>query len=177
VLYNVSLAYVIYRPTSLSLFLRDTPPISCLPNADCYYFSRLPNNKNKINTSACIHHIVSFTFTTVANSRADQNCKNINLLREWTNLPRPAKHVFIGRQHALGQTPSPNFGEQSVLARQPSRAADTLLRSSRGGEGDPPCVLASRRWGPIYIAGRVQCTEPWVDFFEVLQLLMWWRSQ
>jgi hypothetical protein len=24
---------------------------------------------------------------------------------------------------------------------------------------------------------RVQCTEPWVDFFEVLQLLLWWRSQ
>jgi hypothetical protein len=66
----------------------------------------------------------------------------------------------------------------SVLARQPLRAADPLLRSSRGGgEGDPLCVLASRRWGPTYIAGRVQCTEPWVDFFEVLQLLMWWRSQ
>ncbi len=66
----------------------------------------------------------------------------------------------------------------SVLAQQPSRAADPLLRSSQGGEeGDSLCVLASVRWGPTYIAGRVQCTEPWADFFEVLQLLMWWRGQ
>jgi hypothetical protein len=32
----------------------------------------------------------------------------------------------------------------SVLARQPSRAADSLLRSrGGGGDGDPPCVLAT----------------------------------
>ncbi len=38
----------------------------------------------------------------------------------------------------------------SVLARQPSRAADPLLRSARGGDGEPPGLLAYRRWGPIY---------------------------
>ncbi len=44
------------------------------------------------------------------------------------------------------------------------------------GGGTPLCILASRRWGPTYIAGYVQCTEPWADFFEVVQLLIWWRG-
>ncbi len=60
----------------------------------------------------------------------------------------------------------------AVLARQPSRAADSLLRSLRGGDGDPPCLLAYRRWGPIYIAVHAQRMELWVHFFEVLRLLM-----
>jgi hypothetical protein len=41
-----------------------------------------------------------------------------------------------------------------------------------GGGGDPPGVFASRRWGPTYITVYTQCTEPWADFSEVLQLLM-----
>jgi hypothetical protein len=65
----------------------------------------------------------------------------------------------------------------SVLARQPSRAADSLLRSLRGGDGDPLCALASRRWGPIYIASYTHTLGSWVDFYEVLQLLMWWRNR
>jgi hypothetical protein len=30
-----------------------------------------------------------------------------------------------------------------------------------GGDGDPPCVLANRRWGPTYIAVHIQRREPW----------------
>ncbi len=60
-------------------------------------------------------------------------------------------------------------------------AAEPSGRSSppilAGGDRDPPCVLAYRRWGPIYIAVHTQHMELWVDFFEVLQLLMWWESQ
>jgi hypothetical protein len=40
---NVSLAFILYSPTSLSISLRNTSPISCLPSADCYYFFRLIN--------------------------------------------------------------------------------------------------------------------------------------
>jgi hypothetical protein len=65
----------------------------------------------------------------------------------------------------------------SVLARQPSRAADSLLRSRGGGDGDPLCVLASRRWGPTYIASYTHTLGSWVDFYEVLQPLMWWRNR
>jgi hypothetical protein len=40
-----------------------------------------------------------------------------------------------------------------------------------------PCLLAYRRWGPIYIAVHTQRMELWVNFFEVLRLLMWCESQ
>jgi hypothetical protein len=30
-----------------------------------------------------------------------------------------------------------------------------------GGDGDPPCVLASGRWGPIYTAIHTQRMELW----------------
>ncbi len=46
-----------------------------------------------------------------------------------------------------------------------------------GGDGDPPCALAYRRWGPIYIAVHTQRMELWVYFFGVLRLLIWWESQ
>jgi hypothetical protein len=46
-----------------------------------------------------------------------------------------------------------------------------------GGDGDPLCVLASRRWGPIYIASYTHTLGSWVDFHEVLLLLMWWRNR
>ncbi len=39
------------------------------------------------------------------------------------------------------------FTVTSVLARQPSRAADPLLRSSRGGEGDPPLCIGKQEVG------------------------------
>jgi hypothetical protein len=60
-----------------------------------------------------------------------------------------------------------------------SRAERPILSSAPrgGGDGDPPCVLAYRRWGPIYIAVHTQRMELWVDFFEVLRLLIWWESQ
>jgi hypothetical protein len=41
-----------------------------------------------------------------------------------------------------------------------------LLRSPRGGgRGTPLCVLASRRWGPIYIASYTHTLGSWDDFF------------
>jgi hypothetical protein len=42
----------------------------------------------------------------------------------------------------------------SVLARQPSRAADSLLRSLRGGDGDPPCVCIGIQEVETYIYSR-----------------------
>ncbi len=66
---NVIPAFAIYLPTGLSFFLWNIPPISCLPGTDCYYFFfRLINQSNRIKTSECIHHIISATFTTVANT-------------------------------------------------------------------------------------------------------------
>ncbi len=61
-------------------------------------------------------------------------------------------------------------------AAEPSgRSSPPLLA---GGGWGPPCALASyRRWGPIYIAVHTQRMELWVDFSEVLRLLMWWESQ
>jgi hypothetical protein len=60
-----------------------------------------------------------------------------------------------------------------------SRAERPILSSAPrgGGDGDPPCLLAHRRWGPIYIAVHTQRMGLWVNFFEVLRLLMWWESQ
>ncbi len=61
-----------------------------------------------------------------------------------------------------------------------SRAERPILSSAPrggGGDGDPPCVLAYRRWGPTYIAVHTQRMELWVDFYEVVWLLMWWGSQ
>ncbi len=49
-----------------------------------------------------------------------------------------------------------------------------LSSSPRGGRGIPPVYWQA---GPTYIAIHTQCTEPWADFFEVLQLLIWWESQ
>jgi hypothetical protein len=36
-----------------------------------------------------------------------------------------------------------------------------------GGGGGPPCILASRRWGPTYIASYTHTLGPWVDFFWI----------
>jgi hypothetical protein len=66
---NVSVAFLLYLPTSLSFFLWNIPPTSCLPGADFYYFSTLMNHYNRIKTAACIHHIASATFPTVANNK------------------------------------------------------------------------------------------------------------
>ncbi len=63
----------------------------------------------------------------------------------------------------------------SVLARQPSWVANSLLRSSREG-GGPPCVLASRSWGPICIVSYTHTLSSWVCLHHgALQLLVWWR--
>ncbi len=45
----------------------------------------------------------------------------------------------------------PNKSKSAVPARQPSRAV-AFLSVARGGGETPPCVSASRRWGPTYIA-------------------------
>jgi hypothetical protein len=61
-----------------------------------------------------------------------------------------------------------------------SRAERPILSSAPrggGGDGDPLCVLASRRWGPTYIASYTHTLGSWVDFYEVLQPLMWWRNR
>ncbi len=67
----------------------------------------------------------------------------------------------------------------SVLARQPSRAASPLLRSLRGGGGDPPCVYWKAGGGDLQYIYSCSFTalEAWVDFNEVLRLLIWWRGQ
>ncbi len=78
--------------------------------------------------------------------------------------------TFFGSEHGLD-----DISTVPVLARQPSRAANPLLRSSQGG--DPLCVLASGRWGPTYIASYSHTLGSWVDFYEVLQPLMWWRNR
>jgi hypothetical protein len=65
-----------------------------------------------------------------------------------------------------------------VLARQPSRVADSLLRSSRGGGMGTPPVYWHTGGGDLYIQPYI-CTqrmELWAHFFEVLRLLMWWRA-
>ncbi len=52
----------------------------------------------------------------------------------------------------------------------PGSRAERPIPSSAprgGGDGDPSCVLADRRWGPIYIAVHTQRLEPWVYFFGV----------
>jgi hypothetical protein len=62
----------------------------------------------------------------------------------------------------------------------PGSRAERPISSSAprgGGDGDPPCALAYRRWGPIYIAIHTQRLELWAHFFEVLRLLMGWESQ
>jgi hypothetical protein len=47
-----------------------------------------------------------------------------------------------------------------------SRAERPILSSAPrgGGDGDPPCALASRRWGPIYIASYTHTLGSWDDF-------------
>ncbi len=40
-----------------------------------------------------------------------------------------------------------------------------ILFSAPCGEGTPPCVLASRRWEPTYIASYTHTLGSWVDFF------------
>jgi hypothetical protein len=52
-----------------------------------------------------------------------------------------------------------------------------LSSAPRGGGGDTLCILASRRWGPTYIASYTHILGSWVDFYEVLQSLMWWRNR
>jgi hypothetical protein len=63
---NVSLVILIYFPISI-FFLWSTPPISCLPGVDIYYFFRLINHKSKVKTSVFIHHISVATFAKVMN--------------------------------------------------------------------------------------------------------------
>jgi hypothetical protein len=63
---NVCLAFIIYFPTGFSFFWWNTPPVSCLPSAECYIFSKLINHDIRIKTSACLHHIVLASVTTVA---------------------------------------------------------------------------------------------------------------
>ncbi len=51
----------------------------------------------------------------------------------------------------------------------PGSRAERPIPSSAprgGGDGDPPCVLASRRWGPIYIASYTHTLGSWVDFYK-----------
>ncbi len=53
----------------------------------------------------------------------------------------------------------------SVPARQPSWAV-AFLSMLRDVGVDPPCVLASRRWGPTYIASYTHTLGSWVDFLQ-----------
>jgi hypothetical protein len=48
-------------------------------------------------------------------------------------------------------------------AAEPSGRFPPLLLAG-GGDGDPPCALASRRWGPIYIASYTHTLGSWDDF-------------
>jgi hypothetical protein len=59
---------------------------------------------------------------------------------------------------------------RTVLARQPSRAADPLLRSLRGGgEGDPLLCIGKQEVGTyIYSLLYTHTLGSWDDFFEVL---------
>jgi hypothetical protein len=57
------------------------------------------------------------------------------------------------------------FTHIPVLARQPLRAADPLLRSSRGGEGDPPLCIGKQEVGPTYIASYTHTLGSWDDSF------------
>ncbi len=43
----------------------ETPSISCIPSADCYYFSMLISHNNRLKTSACNRHIVLATVARV----------------------------------------------------------------------------------------------------------------
>jgi hypothetical protein len=43
------------------------------------------------------------------------------------------------------------------------------LRALRRGGGDPLCVLASRRWGPIYIASYTHTLGSWDGFYRSLR--------
>ncbi len=84
----------------------------------------------------------------------------------WTLIPcrAPSMNSMEGSWTLL-PCPAASIGSMSVLARQPSRAADSsppLLAG--GGEGDPLCVLASRRWGPTYIASYTHTLGSWDDF-------------
>ncbi len=71
------------------------------------------------------------------------------------------------------------FHTKSVPARQPSWAVAFLhsLSALRKWEGTLSVILANRRWGPTYTAVHEQYLEPWADFSELLQLLIWWRGQ
>jgi hypothetical protein len=63
----------------------------------------------------------------------------------------------------LAEQPTKVIG-WSVLARQPSRAADSLLRSSRGGGmGTPPVYWQAGGRG-LYIASYTQTLGSWDDF-------------
>jgi hypothetical protein len=66
-----------------------------------------------------------------------------------------------------------------LLSTRPTAISGSRIppRAPQHGGGTPSVYLASRRWGPTYIVVYAQHTEPWADFFfEVLQLLIWWKA-
>ncbi len=66
---------------------------------------------------------------------------------------------------------------RSVLARQPSRAADLLLRSSQGKGGGPPLCIGKQEVGTYIYSCTYIAYGALGDFFEVFRLLMWWENQ
>jgi hypothetical protein len=56
--------------------------------------------------------------------------------------------------------------------RPRSRLGELDSLSALGVGGPPLTHWQTGGWGPTYKAVHTQCTEPWADFFEVLQLLM-----
>jgi hypothetical protein len=64
-----------------------------------------------------------------------------------------------------------NPGPAAVLGNH----ASPLLSAEGGGA---PCHIAiQEEERPKYIAIYTQSSEPWADFFKLLQLFIWWRSQ
>ncbi len=64
-----------------------------------------------------------------------------------------------------------------IIRTSTGLAAISVITSLRGGGGPPLTHWHTGGWRPTYIAIHTQCSEPWADFFEVLQLLIWWRDQ
>ncbi len=62
-------------------------------------------------------------------------------------------------------------------AAKPSGRSSPPLLAGGDGARDPPCVLASWRWGPIYIAVHTQRMELWATSLKFWRLLMWWKGQ
>jgi hypothetical protein len=60
------ISIAIYSPTS-TIFVWNTPSISCLPCIDCYHLFKLINHNSGIKASKCIHHNV---FSCIVNSQS-----------------------------------------------------------------------------------------------------------